>query len=76
MVSDRVARNAFGAAAFLLTAAIIGVVLSPFVGEGKEAIANVILGNALAWPGMVMAYFYGSSSGSARKTDIIAGGGE
>lgn len=66
-MSDATARNAFGAAAFLLTAAIIGFILSPWVPDSKEAIANVILGNVLGWPMMVLAYFYGSSSGSKAK---------
>jgi hypothetical protein len=66
-MSDTLARNIFGAIAFLTTAAVIAAILSPYVDTQKEAIANVILGNALAWPGMVMAYYFGSSSGSKAK---------
>lgn len=67
MNDDRIARHAFGAVAFIVTAAVIAAVLSPWVPDSREAIANVILGNALGWPGMVLAYYYGSSSGSKAK---------
>lgn len=69
---DRFARNAFGAAAFVVAGAIIAGVLSPYVPDSKEAIANVVLGNVLAWPGMVLAYYFGSSSGSKAKDTALA----
>lgn len=73
MTLDHIARNAFGGAAFVITAAVIGGVLSPYVPDGKEAIANVVLGNVLSWPGMVLAFYYGSSSGSKAKDARMEG---
>ena len=72
MSGDQAARNAFGALAFLITGAIIAYVLSKFVPDSKESIANVVLGNVLGWPGMVLAYFFGSSSGSKAKDMALA----
>lgn len=71
MNQDHTTRNAFGAIAFILAGAIIAGVLSPYVPDSKEAIANVVLGNVLGWPGMVLAYFFGSSSGSKAKDATI-----
>lgn len=67
------ARNAFGLLAFLVTAMVIGLVLSPWVPESKEAVANVILGNVLAWPAVILAFHYGSTQSSADKNRVIAG---
>lgn len=72
MSGDQAARNAFGALAFLIAGAIIAGVLSPYVPDSKESIANVVLGNVLGWPGMVLAYFFGSSSGSKAKDSALA----
>lgn len=69
---EHIARNIFGGVAFAVATAVIGFVLSPFVPESKEAIANIILGNVLGWPLMVLAYHYGSSSGSRAKDATIA----
>lgn len=71
MKGDTTSRNLFGAAAFFVAAAIIAGVLSPYVPESKDSIANVVLGNVLGWPGMVLAYFFGSSSGSRAKDDAL-----
>lgn len=70
---DQRARNVFGALAFFVTAAVIGVILSPVVAESKEAIANVILGNVLAWPAIVLSYHFGTSQSSVEKNNVIAG---
>jgi hypothetical protein len=70
-MSDTIARNVFGAAAFFVAALVITAVLSPYVPTDKEAIANVILGNVLGWPMMVLAYHYGTNAGSARKTELL-----
>ena len=72
MSGDTGSRNTFGGAAFVLTAAIIAGVLSPYVPDSKSQIANVVLGNVLGWPGMVLAYFFGSSSGSKAKDAALA----
>lgn len=71
-MNDHTPRNAFGALAFFVAALVIAGVLSPFVPDSKDAIANVVLGNVLSWPGMVLAYFFGSSSGSKAKDAAIA----
>lgn len=71
-MSDHAARNAFGAAAFMAAGMVIAGVLSPYVPESKEAIANIILGNVLGWPMMVLAFHYGSSAGSKAKDATIA----
>lgn len=71
-MNDRTARNAFGALAFFVAALVIAGVLSPFVPDSKDAIANVVLGNVLSWPSVILAYFFGSSSGSKAKDAAIA----
>ncbi len=70
-MTDSHARNFFGALAFVVAVIVIGAVLSPFVPNDKEAIANVILGNVLGWPMMVLAYHYGTNASSARKTELL-----
>lgn len=70
-MSSETARNAFGALAFVITAAVIAAVLSPIVPPEKEGIANLILGNVLGWPMIVLAYFYGTSQGSKDKNKLI-----
>lgn len=71
-MNDHTSRNAFGALAFAVAALVIAGVLSKYVPDSKDAIANVVLGNVLSWPGMVLAYFFGSSSGSKAKDAAIA----
>lgn len=66
-----VARNWFGIAAFVIAAAVIGLVLSPFVPSDRDQIANVILGNVLNWPAIVLAYHFGTSAGSVRKMELL-----
>lgn len=66
------ARNSFGALAFIITGLVIAWVLSPYVPAEKEGISNLILGNVLGWPMMVLAFYYGSSSGSKEKTSMMA----
>ncbi len=72
-MNEAIARNIFGALAFVVAILVIGIVLSPFVPTDKENIANVILGNVLGWPMMVLAYHYGTNAGSARKTELLGG---
>jgi len=69
-------RTIFGGVAFVIAAAVIALVLSPFVPEGKETIANVVLGSVLTWPGIVLAYHFGTSAGSVRKTELMRKGEE
>jgi hypothetical protein len=70
-VTDTLARNVFGALAFAVTILVIGAVLSPYVPIEKEGIANIVLGNVLGWPMMVLAYHYGTNAGSVRKTELL-----
>ena len=72
MTNGETARNIFGGAAFCMTGAIIGAVLSPYVPDTKEAIANVVLGNVLSWPGMVLAYHFGTTRSSTTKDATIS----
>ena len=70
-MNEHHARNFFGTMAFIVSVIVIGAVLSPYVPNDKEAIANVILGNVLGWPMMVLAYHYGTNASSARKTELL-----
>lgn len=70
-MSDAIARNFFGVMAFIIAIMVIAAVLSPYVPADKESIANVILGNVLGWPMMVLAYHYGTNAGSVRKTELL-----
>lgn len=70
-MNDIIARNFFGTLAFIVAVIVIAAVLSPYVPNDKEAIANVILGNVLGWPMMVLAYHYGTNAGSNRKTELL-----
>lgn len=65
-------RLLFGCLAFIIAAAVIALVLSPFVPDGKDQIANVILGNVLGWPAIVLGYHYGTSAGSDHKSELLA----
>lgn len=71
-MTDNVMRAVFGAMAFIVVAGVTWYVLSPLVPAEKEAIANVILGNVLSWPAIVLAFYFGSSSGSKEKTELMA----
>jgi len=60
---------------FVVLALAIGIVAGLFLLEippGNRDVAMVILGVAIGWAGSVVSFFFGSSSGSARKTDILA----
>jgi hypothetical protein len=70
-MNDHLARNFFGCLAFVVAIIVIIAVLSPYVPDEKEAIANVILGNVLGWPMIVLAFHYGTTAGSARKTELL-----
>lgn len=72
MNQSELPRNIFGAVAFVLAGAIIAAVLSPYVPDSKEGIANVVLGNVLGWPGIVLAYHFGTTKSSTTKDATIA----
>lgn len=71
MVGNLSEQNFFGATAFIITGIVIAFVLSPMVPQNKEVIANVILGNVLGWPAIVLAYYFGTSRSSADKDDVL-----
>lgn len=71
-MNGETARNIFGGLAFVVATAVIGLVLSPFVPEGKEGIANVVLGSVLTWPGIVLAYHFGTTKSSTTKDATIS----
>ena len=70
-MSGETVRLIFGLLAFLIAACVIGLVLSPYVPPDKEAISNLVAGNVLGWPAIVLAYHYGTSAGSVRKTELM-----
>ena len=65
------ARNIFGLLAFSSAMLVIVMILSPWVPDSKEAVANVILGNVLGWPSLVLAYHFGTTQSSADKNRVI-----
>ncbi len=65
------ARNVFGGLAFIVATAVIALVLSPFVPAEKEMVANVVLGSVLTWPGIVLAFHFGTTRSSAAKDATI-----
>lgn len=67
------ARNVFGGLAFGITAMVICLVLLPVVSDDKEKVAYLIVGNVLAWPLMILQYFFGTSKSSSDKNDIVSG---
>jgi hypothetical protein len=79
MMAADLARNVFGGLAFIVATAVIALVLSPYVPSDKEMVANVVLGSVLTWPGMVLAYHFGTTKSSSAKDATIsklAGEGE
>jgi len=70
-MTDTIARNFFGTLAFVIASLVIAAVLSPYVPNDKDEIAALILGNVLGWPMIVLAFHYGTTAGSARKTELL-----
>jgi hypothetical protein len=54
------ARTVFGTIAFFAAILVVSLSLSPWVTDGKEKIAYLVLGNVLSWPVMVLQYYYGA----------------
>lgn len=55
----------------------VGIVAALFTFElppGNREVALVILGTVIGWAGAVVSHEFGSSAGSARKTEIMANG--
>lgn len=50
----------------------LAIVLTRSAPPGSETLANVLLGTLAAMSGTVVNYWVGSSSGSARKTELMA----
>lgn len=66
MNSDR-QRLIFGLLAFIISAILVAFILSPWVDPAKNELGSVVMGNVIAWPAIVLAFFFGSSDGSKQK---------
>ena len=64
--------------AFLIVGSFVGVVYGVLFGELKvdSALAGTLVGYVSAKAEQVLAYFFGSTSGSARKTELLATKGD
>ena len=56
---------------FLIFSCIAVVLLRVIPPENKE-LAFLIIGNLMAWGGMILGFFYSSTKGSQEKTDLLA----
>lgn len=68
----RVAAIVVGAVVMLIAIGIVAGLFLLEIPEGNRDAAMLILGVAIGWAGAVVQYHYGSSSGSSRKTDMLA----
>ncbi|MDZ7588228.1 MAG: hypothetical protein U5J78_03375 [Parasphingorhabdus sp.] len=68
-MNDSHMRAVFGVLTFAVVGAVVLLILSDWVSLEKEQIANVVLGNVLGWPAIVLAFYFGSSSGSKDKSE-------
>ena len=53
-------------AVFYILSRLFGEAIKP---ENRDAIM-IVVGNVMTWAGLVVGYFYGSSKGSADKSDM------
>ena len=58
----------------LLLFGSLGIILTRTIPTDNKDLAYMALGLALGWGTMIISYFFGSSKGSADKTDIMANG--
>lgn len=72
----------FDAKRFLVIASTLGyfsfILILIFKGlpsNNKEIVIGLVMAVSTAW-GVIVGYYFGSSSGSARKTDAIINGGQ
>jgi cytochrome c biogenesis protein CcdA len=61
-----------GAAVMLLATGIVAGLFLIAIPQSNQEVALVVLGVAIGWAGNVVNYFYGTSDGSVRKTDIMS----
>jgi hypothetical protein len=68
-----------GGQRFILASAVIGIgalivtaLVFVNIPEHNEAILNVALGFVLGWGASAVNYYFGTSEGSAHKTDLMA----
>lgn len=61
----------FAALILALLFAVIGILLFREVPKNNSSIVYVGIGVILGWGSMVVGYFFGSSKGSADKTEIL-----
>ena len=65
-------RHLTGCAVLLLAFGIVAGMFHWPIPEGNAEVALVVLGVAIGWAGSVVAFHFGTSEGSKRKTDLIA----
>jgi hypothetical protein len=57
--------------AVLVASGIVAALYVFAVPAESEKVLFMALGNVLSWPAMAFAYYFGTSEGSAQKTDIL-----
>ncbi len=67
-------RNVVGVFAMGVATGILAGLFLVEIPEGNREVALVALGVALGWAGTVVNFHYGSSEGSHKKTELLAGG--
>lgn len=68
----RIAGLLVGVVVMLLAVGIVAGLFMLELPAGNREVALVILGTVIGWAGAVVQFHFGSSSGSSRKTDILA----
>lgn len=64
-------RFVLASAVLLIGAAICAALIWRDIPERNEAILNVALGFVLGWGGAAVNFYFGTSEGSAHKSDIL-----
>jgi hypothetical protein len=64
-------RHLVAAFVMLLAMGIVAGLFLVAIPENNGEVALVILGVAIGWAGNVVAFYFGTSDGSVRKTDIM-----
>jgi len=72
MVSREILAAVLSAIVLFLFGGSLAIVLTQSAPPGSENVANVLLGALAGMAGTVVSYWVGSSSGSARKTELMA----
>lgn len=71
MNTDKAAMYIFGAMIILATFTVIYVLIFNETPPGNSDLLKILLGALIAKFGDVVSYFYGSSAGSAKKTELM-----